>query len=67
VLDDTAIDITMSVNSDSSDIELSAIGHKRQAKKKRGCCSCCGAEEEDKSDEKSKYGPYRTGLAGHIK
>jgi hypothetical protein len=65
MLDDTAIDITLSADSNSSEVELSEMGRKKQQKKKpRGCCACCASDKEKDEDEEAKYGPYRMGISG---
>lgn len=65
MLEDTAIDITLSADSNSSEVELSEMDRKKQQKKKsRGCCACCASDKEKDEDEEAKYGPYRMGISG---
>lgn len=66
LLDDTAIDITLSA--ESSEVELSEIGHKKTHKRKsRGCCGCCNSDKQNEEQDDAKYGPYRMGIAGSQK
>lgn len=68
LLDDTAIDITLSVDANTTEEELAEMRQKRQQRKKsRGCRSCCGSNQRDNTNEDVNYGQYRMGIPGDQK